>query len=500
MTAVDQRLTRDAFIAGEWRAARSGRRFASIDPSTGEHFADVAEGGPEDIDEAVRSAAAAFPGWRARKPLERGRILLKLAERIDAETEMLAELETRDSGKPTATALADVRGTARYFEYYGGMADKLQGETIPLGDDYVSYTRHEPFGVVGVIIPWNGPIQQAARSVAPALMTGNAVVAKPAEQTPLSCLELARLAFECGVPAGAFNVVPGFGEVAGAALVEHPLVSKVAFTGSVETGRLVASVAAKRLIPVTLELGGKSPHIIFADADIDAAARGAWLGINVNAGQVCSAGSRLFVHRSVHDEVVARLQQLNSNLTIGPGPADCFMGPLVSAEHKQTVDFYLALAEQEGATVHVGGRPAADLPPGSYTRPVLLTGVSNDMRVAREEIFGPVLVIIPFETEDEVVALANDSEFGLAAGLWTSDVSRAHRVAAQLQAGQVYINEYWAGGVETPFGGVKNSGYGREKGVAGALDYTYLKTVTLRLLPQPPTPIIHPPAHSELDS
>ena len=490
MTVVGQRLTRDAFIGGEWHAARSGRRFASIDPSTGEHFADIAEGGADDIDAAVRSAAAAFPSWSARKPLDRGRILLKLAERLNAEAEMLAALETRDSGKPTAIAVGDVRGTARYFEYYGGLADKLQGETIPLGEDYVSYTRYEPFGVVGVIIPWNGPIQQAARSVAPALMTGNAVVAKPAEQTPLTCLELARLAFECGVPAGAFNVVPGFGEVAGAALVEHPLVSKVAFTGSVDTGRLVASAAAKRLIPVTLELGGKSPHIIFADADIEAAAKGAWLGINVNAGQICSAGSRLFVHSSVYDEVVARLQELNSTLTIGPGEANCFMGPLVSAEHKQKVDSYLGLAEQEGATVHVGGQPMADLPPGSYTRPVLLTGVSNDMRVAREEIFGPVLAIIPFETDDEVVALANDSEYGLAAGLWTSDLSRAHRVAAQLQAGQVFVNEYWAGGVETPFGGVKNSGYGREKGVAGALDYTYLKTVTLRLHsnPRPATP------------
>jgi aldehyde dehydrogenase (NAD+) len=498
MTVTDQRITRDAFIGGAWRAAQSGRRFTSVDPSVGEPFADVAECDAADVDVAVRSAAAAFPGWRALKPLERGRILLKLAERIIDEAEALAELDVRDSGKPTAIALGDVRGAARYFEYYGGMADKLQGETIPLGDDYVSFTRHEPFGVVGAIIPWNGPINQAARSVAPALMMGNAVVAKPAEQTPLSCLELARLAFECGVPAGVFNVVPGFGEVAGAALVEHHLVRKVVFTGSVETGRLVAMAAAKRLIPVTLELGGKSPHIIFEDADLEAAAKGAWLGINVNTGQICSAGSRLFVHRSVHDAVVSRLAELNEGITIGPGPANCFMGPLASAEQQEKVDYYLDLARQEGATVHTGGHPVADLPPGSYTRPALLTGVTNDMRVAREEIFGPVLVIIPFDSEDEVVALANDSEYGLAAGLWTSDVSRALRVAAQLEAGQVYVNEYWAGGVETPFGGVKNSGYGREKGIAGALDYTYLKTVTLRVQPDRPAVPPAPATDSEL--
>jgi aldehyde dehydrogenase (NAD+) len=498
MTVTDQRITREAFIGGRWRAAKSGRRFTSVDPSVGEAFAEIAECDAADVDVAVRSAAQAFPAWRALKPLDRGRIMLKLAERINAEAEALAAIEVQDSGKPTALALGDVRGAARYFEYYGGMADKLQGETIPLGDDYVSYTRREPFGVVGAIIPWNGPINQAARSVAPALMMGNAVVAKPAEQTPLTCLELARLAFESGVPAGVFNVVPGFGEVAGAALVEHPLVRKVVFTGSVETGRLVAITAAKRLIPVTLELGGKSPHIIFEDADVEAAAKGAWLGINVNGGQICSAGSRLFVHRSVHDAVVSRLQQLNDELSIGPGSANCFMGPLASAEQQAKVDFYLTLAQEEGATAHVGGQLAPDLPPGSYTRPVVLTGVTNDMRVAREEIFGPVLAIIPFDTEEEVIALANDSEYGLVAGLWTRDLARAHRVAAQLEAGQVYVNEFWAGGVETPFGGVKNSGYGREKGIAGALDYTYVKTVTIRVHPDPHPVTPAPPIDSEL--
>jgi aldehyde dehydrogenase (NAD+) len=478
---TQERLLAHCFIGGQLVPAQSGETFVDVDPSTGEEFADVAEGTAADIDSAVRNASDAFAAWRELAPLERGRVMLRIARRLEEEVDQLAELETRDTGKPLKLSRGDVLGSARYFEYYGGLADKLQAETIPLGEKYVSYTRHEPFGVVGVIIPWNGPINQASRSIAPALMMGNVVVAKPAEQTPLSCIELARIAHECGLPAGVFNVVPGFGHVAGAALVEHPEVRKVVFTGSVETGRIVARAAAEKLIPVTLELGGKSAHIIFDDADIEAAARGAWMGINANTGQTCSAGSRLFVQRSVIDDVVARLTALNEQLRIGPGLADEFMGPLASAEHKEKVESYIALAATEGATVTQGGELVEAPDAGAYIRPTLLTGVTNDMRVAQEEIFGPVLAIIPFDDEDEVVAMANDSDYGLVGGLWTENVGRAHRVAARLEVGQVFINEYWAGGVETPFGGVKNSGYGREKGIAGALAYSYLKTITLRI-------------------
>jgi aldehyde dehydrogenase (NAD+) len=472
----------EPFIDGDF-VTTNGEVFTTFDPSTGKPLAEVVRGNAELIDQAVRSAERVGRAWARTKPSDRGRILLQIAAAIRANAEELAHLETLDNGQALGQARGDVEVAARYFEFFGGAADKLQGETIPLGPDYLSYTTYEPYGVVGMILPWNAPLNQAARGLGPALAAGNTVVIKPAEDTPMSTPELAKLCVDVGLPAGVFNVVPGYGHEAGAALAAHPLVRKLAFTGSVETGSIIMEAAAKRLVSVTLELGGKSPNIIFADADIDAAVEGSWTAFTVKSGQVCSAGTRLLIEGSVYDEVVGKLVERVKQATLAPGIDNPDIGPLANREQFEKVIQYLELGVKEGARVAVGGGVPHDpaLKDGFFVEPTIFTNVDNSMRIAQEEIFGPVVCAIRFEDEDDAVRIANDTKYGLAAGVWTRDISRAHRVASQIESGQVYVNEYFAGGIETPFGGFKSSGIGREKGFEALRSYSQLRTVTVRI-------------------
>ena len=438
------------------------------------------------MDRAVQDAWRAYDEvWSRVLPQERSRILLRIANALRERKEEFARIETLDNGKPLSQSRGDVEGSARYFEFFAGAADKINGDEIPLGPDYMAYSKQVPLGVVAQILPWNAPLQQDARGLAPALAAGNCTVVKPAEDTPLSALRLAALAVECGLPPGVLNVVTGIGETAGAWLTEHPDIRKVVFTGSVPTGRIVNVAAAQRLVPATLELGGKSANIVFPDADLDAAVRGAARGINLNAGQNCSAGSRLLVHESVHDAFVERLIEHNKSVTIGPGLEDPDMGPITTEEQFQRVQYYLDLGRQEGATVVSGGAPLdGKSDQGYFVPPTIFLGVENTMRIAQEEIFGPVLGVLTFSDDEEAIAIANASEFGLVAGIWSTNLSRVHRVAPRLEVGQVYVNEYfagYAGGVETPFGGTKASGFGREKGLEALKGYTQSRTVVIRL-------------------
>jgi 5-carboxymethyl-2-hydroxymuconate semialdehyde dehydrogenase len=478
---------RKMLIDGKWVEAASGKTFDTLNPATGEVLARVAEGDAEDVDRAVRAARRAFDGgpWRRMRPAERERLLLRIADLIEAHAEELAELETLDNGKTLADSRSvDVPSAAATFRYYAGWVNKLTGDTNPSDEAFFNFTLREPVGVCGQIIPWNFPLLLAAWKLAPALACGNTCVLKPAEQTPLTALRLGELLEEAGVPAGVVNIVPGFGPTAGAALVRHPMVDKIAFTGSTEVGKEIQRESAATLKRVSLELGGKSPNIVFADADVEAAVEGALVGVFFNQGQVCCAGTRLFVERKLHDEFAERLAKTAAGMKQGSGlDPETRIGPLVSQEQLERVTGYLEIGKREGARVLTGGErnTAKGLERGYFVKPTVFTGVRNDMRIAREEIFGPVVAVIPFKDEDDAVLQGNDTLYGLAAGVWTRDIGRAHRVARAIRAGTVWVNCYNVFDPASPFGGYKESGYGRELG-RYALDlYTQVKSVWLRV-------------------
>ena len=480
---------RQLFINGEWTDAASGKTFETPNPATGETLARVAEGDAEDINRAVRAARAAFEdsAWSRMTPSDRGRIIWRIGDLILEHAEELAQLESLDNGKPYAVALgADVPLAADLFHYMAGWATKINGQTIDIsvpympGANFHSYTLREPIGVVGQIIPWNFPLLMAAWKLGPALTTGCTVVLKPAEQTPLTALRLAELVAEAGVPDGVVNVVPGFGETAGAALAAHRDVDKVAFTGSTEVGKLiVAAAGATNLKKLTLELGGKSRNIVFDDAE-DGAIEGAANAIFFNHGQCCVAGSRLFVQESRFDEVVDGVAEIAKSIKLGSGmEVGTQMGPMVSEEQFKRVNSFLESGKAEGATALAGGGTFGDR--GYFIEPTVLTNTRPDMKVVREEIFGPVVVAAPFSSLDQIAAEANDSEYGLGAGIWTRDISKAHALAKKLRAGTVWINCYNVFDASLPFGGYKQSGWGREMGAEVLNNYTEVKAVTTLL-------------------
>jgi acyl-CoA reductase-like NAD-dependent aldehyde dehydrogenase len=477
------KLRTKLLIGGEWTDGHD--RFRTVNPATEEAIAEVEEAGPEQVDAAVRTAREAFdnPSWTDLDVHRRAQLLWKLADAVEANLPAIAELETRDNGKPLfESSKIDIPFVVANLRYFAGWADKLSGDVIPVSGPFLNYTRREPLGVVGAIVPWNFPLNLASWKVAPALACGNAVILKPAEETPLTALLLGELALEVGFPPGILNVIPGRGRVTGQALVEHPGVDKIAFTGSTETGRTVMETAAGTLKKLSLELGGKSPHVVFADADLEAALRGVTTGIYYGKGEVCAAGSRLFVESSIHDEFLEKLAERAAATAVGdPMEPRTRLGPLVSRAQQERVLSYIESGMGEGAELLAGGKQTNVDGRGFYVEATLFGDVRPEMKIAREEIFGPVLAAMSFDDLDDAVERANQTEFGLAAGVWTRDIGKAHQFAAAVRAGTVWVNTYNRYDPGSPFGGFKASGFGRDLGHHALEEYTQTKSVWVNL-------------------
>jgi len=470
-------------IDGENVAAADRRTMQTLDPANGGALAEFPLGGQSDVDAAVGSARRAQPGWAATLPVDRGHMLAEIARLIRERADQLSTVESLDTGKPLRQARADVQVAARYFEYYAGFADKMLGTSIPLGPGLVDFTTREPVGVSAQIASWNYPLQLGARGVAPALATGNSVVLKPAEEAPLSLLALGRLVLDAGLPAGVVNVITGLGTEVGAALAGHHGIDQMTFTGSVAVGTLVMQGAARNVVPVTLELGGKSPSILCQDADLDLALPTLATAMMQNAGQACSAATLIVCHSSRHDEVVTRLTERLQSTTFGAGIDDPDLGPLISAKQLARVEGMIADAVSAGARVATGGEQAVgpQLAGGYFYKATLIDSASPDMTIAREEVFGPVMVVLTYDNDEQAIEIANGTGYGLVASVWTHDLSRAHRFAQAIRAGQVYVNTYGVGGgPELPFGGFGKSGFGREKGFEGLSSYTQTKNVCVK--------------------